>query len=40
MCPCLLIGCIAAAAGVSAWVAMPLLVAGLSISSLPKYTAL
>jgi hypothetical protein len=36
----LLVGCIAAAAGVGAWVVVPLLVAGLSISSVPKYIAL
>ena len=36
----LLVGCIAATAGVSAWIAVPLLVAGLSVSSLPKYIAL
>jgi hypothetical protein len=36
----LLVGCIAAMARLSVWVVVPLLVAGLSISSLPKYIAL
>jgi hypothetical protein len=36
----LVVGCVAAAAGVSAWITVPLLVVGLSISSLPKYIAL
>jgi hypothetical protein len=36
----LLTACIAAVAGVSAWVVVPMLVAGLSISSLRKYMAL
>jgi hypothetical protein len=33
----LLTGCMVAAAGISAWVVVPLLVAGLSISSLPQH---
>jgi hypothetical protein len=36
----LLVGCIAAAAGVGAMVVVPLIVAGLTISSLPKYMTL
>jgi hypothetical protein len=36
----LLVGCIATVAGVGAWIVVPMLVAGLSISSLPKYLAL
>ena len=36
----LLIAALAAAAGVAAWIVVPLTVAGLSISSLPKYTEL
>lgn len=36
----LLVGCIAGAVGVSAWLVVPLLVVGLSISALPKYIAL
>ena len=36
----LLVGCIAALAGVEVWVVVPMLVAGLSISSLPKYIAM
>jgi hypothetical protein len=36
----LLVGCIAAAAGVGAMVVVPLIVAGLSISSFPKYMTL
>ena len=36
----LLVGCIAALAGVEVWVVVPMLVAGLSISSLPKYVAI
>ena len=35
----LLVGCLAAGAGVGAMVVVPLLVAGLSISSLPTYIA-
>jgi hypothetical protein len=36
----LLVGCISAVAGIGVWVVVPLLVAGLSISALPKYLAL
>lgn len=36
----LLSGCVAALAGLSAWLIVPLLVAGLSIASLPKYLEL
>ena len=35
----LLVGCIAAVAGVEVWIVVPLLVVGLSIASLPKYVA-
>jgi hypothetical protein len=36
----LLVAAVAATAGLSAWIVMPMTVAGLSISSLPKYVAL
>jgi hypothetical protein len=32
----LLVGCVAAVAGIGVWIVVPMLVAGLSISPLPK----